>query len=115
MRTARGHRIMSNAKAIRLARGRTMATAQVYAGISMQMARRIEAGDTRVPLCEVLQYAYSLGVAPTALYPGLRHPPKEEVHFDVTHGQEQKKRIQKQKQAREGFEGLRRTVSGSPP
>ncbi len=72
----------SNAKNIRVSLDRTLVQAGVYAGVSLATIGKIERGDPNVQLRGLLNLAFSYGVSPVDLLPGLTVSPGKELRFD---------------------------------
>ncbi len=72
----------SNAEKIRTSLHRTINQAAVYAGLSIRSVRCIERGEPQVQVRTILNLAYSYGVSPLDLLPGLGVSPGREMRFD---------------------------------
>ena len=82
--------IKSHAKKYRVRSGKTWVCVQHDSGLSRSTVEKIEQGQTDVVLDRLMQLAYSYGVAPSELFPGLTQAPRKPIRFD--HGPNQKAR-----------------------
>lgn len=70
-----------------------MHVAAARAGISPNMLRRLEKGQTDVTVNDLMRLAYSFGVSPVDVMPGLVGAPREEMEFpEVTRATKEKVR-----------------------